>query len=83
MATSKSSALSMNVLLIFEMQETNGVLFLKANFLPCALLFGFVTVIFPFATIYASEQLDKSDLNIDVLNLICLFGLYLSSASPD
>ena len=53
--TSKSSALSMNVLLIFEMQETNGVLFLKANFLPCALLFGFVTVIFPFATIYASE----------------------------
>ena len=52
---SKSSVLSMNVLLIFEMQETNGALFLKANFLPYALLFGFVTVIFPFTTIYASE----------------------------
>ena len=31
--TSKSSALSVSVLFIFEMQEVNGALFLKANFL--------------------------------------------------
>ena len=44
---SKSSALSVSVLLIFEMQLINGALFLKANFLSYASLFGFVTVIFP------------------------------------
>ena len=37
--TSKSSALSMSVLLIFEMQETNGALFLKAK----VYLFGIIT----------------------------------------
>ena len=52
---SKSSALSMSVLFIFEMQETNGALFLKANFLSYRTLFGLVTVIVPFTTIYASE----------------------------
>ena len=44
--TSKSSALSMNVLLIFEMQLINGALFLNAKgpfFL--LLLFASVTVI--------------------------------------
>ena len=46
--TSKSSALSMNVLLIFAMQERNGALFLKANFLSYALLSGFATVIVPY-----------------------------------
>ena len=30
---SKSSALSMSVLLFFEMQELNGALFLRVNFL--------------------------------------------------
>ena len=35
----------MSVLLISEMQETNGALFLKANFLSYALLSGFATVI--------------------------------------
>ena len=33
---SKSSALLVSVLLIFEMQLINGVLFLKANFLSYA-----------------------------------------------
>ena len=45
----------MSVLLIFEMQETKCALFLNANFLSYALLFGFVTVIFHVTTIYASE----------------------------
>ena len=65
------------------MQETNGALFLKANFLSYALLSGFVTVIVPFTTIYASLKSHKSYLSIDVLNLICLLGLCLSSALPD
>ena len=73
----------MSVLLIFEMQERNGALFLKANFLSYALLSGFVTVIVPFTTIYASLKSHKSYLSIDVLNLICLLGLCLSSALPD
>ena len=72
----------MSVLLIFKMQETNGALFLKANFLSYALLSGFVTVIVPFTTIYASLKSHKSNLSIDVLNLICLLGLCLSSAFP-
>ena len=73
----------MSVLLIFEMQERNGALFLKANFLSYALLSGFVTVIVPFTTIYASLKSHKSNLSIDVLNLICLLGLCLSSALPN
>ena len=44
----------MSVSLIFEMQEINGALFLKANFLSYALLFGFATTIVPLTTIYAS-----------------------------
>ena len=36
---SKSSALSISVFSIFEMQETNSALFLKANFLLYASLF--------------------------------------------
>ena len=44
----------MSVLLIFEMQLMNGALFLKADFLSCALLSGSVTVIVPLTTIYAS-----------------------------
>ena len=43
----------MSVLLIFEIQEINGALFLKANFLSYALLSGFVTIIVPLTTIYA------------------------------
>ena len=36
------------------MQEITGALFLKANFLSYASLFGSVTVIYPFTKIYAS-----------------------------
>ena len=50
----KSSALSISVSLIFKMQLINGALFLKANFLSYALLFGSVTVIIPFITICVS-----------------------------
>ena len=74
---SKSSALSVRVSLIFEMQLRNGALFLKANFLSYALLTGFVTVIFPLTTIYAPLKSHRSDLSIDVLNLICLLVLYV------
>ena len=42
----KSSALSINVLLIFEMQLTNGALFLKANFLSYASLAAITHKIF-------------------------------------
>ena len=51
---SKYSALSMNVLLIFKIQLVKGALFLKANHLSYALLFGSVIVIVPLAIIYAS-----------------------------
>ena len=80
---SRSSALSMSVFLIFEMQETNGALFLKTNFLSYASLFGFVTVIVIFTTIYVSLKSHRSDLSIDISNLTCLLGLYLFSALPD
>ena len=40
---SKSSELSISVLLIFEMQIINGALFLKANFLSYAAASGSVT----------------------------------------
>ena len=51
----KSSALSISALLIFEMQETNGTLLFKVNYLSYELLSGSVTVIAPSTTIYASE----------------------------
>ena len=74
----KPSALSISVLLIFQMQLVNGASFLSAHFLSYALLFGFVTVTFPLTAIYASLKSHRSDLNIDVLNLICLLVLYVS-----
>ena len=64
------------------MQETSGALFLKTNFLSYALLFGFAAVIVPFIRICASLKSHKSDLSIDVLNLIGLLGL-LFSGLPD
>ena len=51
---SKSPALPMYVLLIFERQLIHSELFLKANFLSYASLFVSVTVIVPFTTIFAS-----------------------------
>ena len=71
----------MSVLLIFEIQEINGTLFLKANILSYALLSGFVTIIV--ATIYALLKSHRSDFSFDVSKLICLLALYLSSALPD
>ena len=44
--TSRSSAFSTKVSLIFEVQLKSGALFLRANFLSYALLSGFVTFIF-------------------------------------
>ena len=80
---SKSSALSISVLLIFAMQLFNSELYLKASYFSYALLSRAVIIIFPVTMIYASSKPHKSDLNIDVLNLICLLGLYLFSAVPD
>ena len=40
----------MSVLLVFEMQEINGALFLKANVLSCVSLFGSATVIVSLTT---------------------------------
>ena len=47
------------------------------------LLFVFVRAISPFTTMYTSVKSHKSDLSIDVLNLIYLLGLYLLSTLPD
>ena len=83
--TSTSSAFSINALLIFDMQLVNGALFLNAKdlFLTSInyLSASFVRVIVPLTTIYASLKSHRSDRTSDVLNLICLLGLYLSSAS--
>ena len=69
------------------MQLVNGALFLNAKNLflmsIIPLPFVFVRVIVPFTTIYASLKSHRSDVSIDVLSLICLVGLYLSSAQPD
>ena len=54
----------------------NGALFLRAYFLSYASLFGFLIAIFPLTKIYASLKSHRPDLNIDVLNLICLLVLY-------
>ena len=43
----------------------------------------FVRVKVSLTAIYASLTSYKSDLSIDAWNLICLLGLYLSSALPD
>ena len=59
------------------MQLINSALFLKANFFSYASLFGFVTVIFPLTTIYASEYSHKSDLSIDVLNVNYLLVFFV------
>ena len=47
------------------------------------IIIGSVIVIVYLTTIYASLKSHRSDLSIDVLNLICLLGGYLSSALTD
>ena len=57
MTTSRSFALSINVLLIFAMHDLNGALFLKTvSFSALSFLFAAATKrsIAPFTTIYAS-----------------------------
>ena len=58
------------------MQLVNGALFLNAKklFLMSIIPLSFVSVrvIVPLTTIYASLESHKSDLSINVLNLICL-----------
>ena len=80
---SSYSALSMNVLLTLKMQLVKDALFLKDNFSSYALLSESLTVIVPLTTIYVSLQSQKSDLSINVLNLICSLCLHLSSALPE
>ena len=70
------------------MQLVNGALFLNAKDLLLTsikpLSTSFLRVISPLTTIYASLKSHKSDhSSIDVLNLICLFGLYLFSTLSD
>ena len=69
------------------MQLVSGALFLNAKnlFLTSikSLFASFVRVIAPLTAIYASLKLHKSDLNIDVLNRICVLGLYLQHCQTD
>ena len=69
-----SSAQSLNVLLIFDIDDLKGVIFLNLSFFfffLLALLVS-VTLILPFRTIYASLYSHRSDLSLGVLNLILL-----------
>ena len=55
-AISGSSALSIRLLLIFDMHDPNVVLFLNVSFLSLLLAsFVHVTLILAFTTIYASQ----------------------------
>ena len=68
------------------MQLVNSALFLNAKNLflmsIIPLPIPYVRVIVPLTTIYTSLKSHKSDLSIDVLDLICLL-YYLFSALPD
>ena len=73
MTISSSFAFSVNVLLIFEMHELNGALFSNVT-TSSDLSFSFAAAakryFVSFTTIYASLWSHKSDLNIEVLNLV-------------
>ena len=73
----KSSELSISVLLIFE-PLMNSALFLKANFLSYALSLWICNSNSSFTNNICITVM--SICSIDVLNLICLLGLYLFSA---
>ena len=70
--------MSINTLLIFDIQLVNGALFLNAKNLHLRSIKSpfatFVRVIYPFTTIYATLKSHKSDLSSGVLNLNGLFG---------
>ena len=71
MTMKRSSAFSVYVLLVFDIHDPNSALFLKVSFsfLQSASLVP-VTLILSFTTIYASLLSHKSDLSIEVSNLI-------------
>ena len=73
--TSKFSALSIFIPLIFETQLINGSLFLNATALFFFALSGSVIVVVPFTTICVSLKSHKSYLNIEVLIRISLLTL--------
>ena len=68
------------------MYLVNGELLLNAKNLFLALIEFLFSVSFrvivPLTTIYTSPKSHRLDYSIDVLNLICLLGLYLSPALP-
>ena len=70
--TSKSFALLMNVLLIFDMHEVKVVFFLKVNFcyLFCFLSLLHVIVIISLTSIYVSLYSHKPGLSTGVLKLM-------------
>ena len=62
---------------MFDMHDLNEVLFLKDSFLSLFLFSSSPsTVVVPFTRIYTSLKSHKSDLSIEVLNLIFLFKEY-------
>ena len=75
MAISRSSALSINVLLIFEMHDLKRALFSNATFFSAS-SFSFAAAVkrssIPFTIMNASLQSYQTDLKIEVLNLIVL-----------
>ena len=73
MIMARSSALSINVLSIFDLRDLNGLIFLNVSFLFLPLT-GLVpsTVIIPLRKIYASLQSQKLDLSIRGVNLFFL-----------
>ena len=75
---SQSSGLSINVLLIFNIHDQSGALLLKSSFSFLVLpLLSSSIVICPFTTVKSSRKPHKSDVNIEVLNLIFLLAEYL------
>ena len=69
----RCSTFSVNVLLIFDMHDLNRTFFLKSSYLFIR-LFALVSskVMVLYTTIYTSQKSQKSDLSIEVLNLIFL-----------
>ena len=65
-----------NVLLIFDIYDVNGALFLKASFLFILLPSLVPIIVIVSYAIYVSLQSHKSDLSIEVLNLIFLLTEY-------
>ena len=75
---SKSSALLINTLLIFDIQLINAAMFFNAKDLFFLFFLWFPsTVIILLTTLHASLKSHKSYCSMDVLNVICLLDLYI------